>query len=309
MACIAKIILILALLCSPVSAENLRVISLYPGHSDNIFAMGGKDLLIALSENDDEDLLPELPRISLRTGAEKVLALKPDIVVTRSFAMKINPNLYEVLENAGVKILCLDPPEFNEFDDYLKTLATSLSLHDISRFCLTSLSINRHLPLERGDRECEEEEASPFYGEVSHEVRRRGNGVVGKPKVFVEATGREIHTCSPNSWAANLIFMAGGINIAKDAEPLRKGSSISAWGVERVLKSLDDLDIYIIQTGAMNNTTLENFYNREWTKALKDRNIKVYEIPERFLSRPSLIGREKALKELTKIFNEWKSEN
>ena len=288
MACIAKIILILALLCSPVSAENLRVISLYPGHSDNIFAMGGKDLLIALSENDDEDLLPELPRISLRTGAEKVLALKPDIVVTRSFAMKINPNLYEVLENAGVKILCLDPPEFNEFDDYLKTLATSLS-------------INRHLHLERGDRE--------FYGEVSHEVRRRGNGVVGKPKVFVEATGREIHTCSPNSWAANLIFMAGGINIAKDAEPLRKGSSISAWGVERVLKSLDDLDIYIIQTGAMNNTTLENFYNREWTKALKDRNIKVYEIPERFLSRPSLIGREKALKELTKIFNEWKSEN
>ena len=262
MACIAKIILILALLCSPVNAENLRVISLYPGHSDNIFAMGGKDILIALSENDDEDLLPELPRISLRTGAEKVLALKPDIVVTRSFAMKINPNLYEVLENAGVKILCLDPPEFNEFDDYLKTLADNLGL--------------KH---------------------------KR------KPRVFVEATGREIHTCSPNSWAANLIFMAGGINIAKDAEPLRKGSSISAWGVERVLKSLDDLDIYIIQTGAMNNTTLENFYNREWTKALKDRNIKVYEIPERFLSRPSLIGREKALKELTKIFNEWEREN
>ncbi|MBQ3645180.1 MAG: ABC transporter substrate-binding protein [Synergistaceae bacterium] len=288
MACIAKIILILALLCSPVSAENLRVISLYPGHSDNIFAMGGKDILIALSENDDEDLLPELPRISLRTGAEKVLALKPDIVVTRSFAMKINPNLYEVLENAGVKILCLDPPEFNEFDDYLKTLATSLSLHDIYPYLM-------------------EDSAASESGEGNRET------VEGlyhrKPKVFVEATGREIHTCSPNSWAANLIFMAGGINIAKDAEPLRKGSSISAWGVERVLKSLDDLDIYIIQTGAMNNTTLENFYNREWTKALKDRNIKVYEIPERFLSRPSLIGREKALKELTKIFNEWKSEN
>ena len=264
MAGIAKIILIFALTSlslyntSPSQGETLRVISLYPGHSDNIYAMGGKDILIALSENDDEDLLPELPRISLRTGAEKILALNPNIVVTRSFAMRINPNLYEVLENAGVKILCLDPPEWNDFEEYLKVLAENLGL--------------------RPKR---------------------------KPRVFIEATGREIHTCSPNSWAANLIFMAGGINIAQDAEPLRSGSSISSWGVERVLKSLDNLDIYIIQTGAMNTTTLESFYKREWTKALKGRNIKVYEIPEKYLSRPSLIGREKALKELNKIFNDW----
>ena len=161
-----------------------------------------------------------------------------------------------------MKILCLDPPEFNEFDDYLKILADNLGL----------------------------------------KAKR-------KPRVFIEATGREIHTCSPKSWAANLIFMAGGVNIANDAKPLRTGSSIASWGVERVLKSLNDLDIYIIQTGTMNNTTLENFYNREWTKALKERNIKVYEIPERFLSRPSLIGREKALKELHRIFEEWESEN
>ena len=89
--------------------------------------------------------------------------------------------------------------------------------------------------------------------------------------------------------------------MAKDAKPLRPGSSIAAWGVERVLKSLENknLDIYIIQTGAMNRATLDDFYKREWSGALKD--VKVREVPEKYLSRPSLLGLEKGLNELRKI--------
>ena len=113
---------------SPVYAKDLRVISLYPGHSDNIFAMGGEKILVALSENDDEDLLPSLPRLSLRDSAEKFLALNPDIIVTRSFAVRLNPNLYEILERAGVKIINLDPPSWNDFENYLKTLGQALNL-------------------------------------------------------------------------------------------------------------------------------------------------------------------------------------
>ena len=55
MARTAKIILLLTILCSRADADILRVISLYPGHSDNICALGGQEMLIALSENDDED--------------------------------------------------------------------------------------------------------------------------------------------------------------------------------------------------------------------------------------------------------------
>ena len=260
---------------SPVYSEELRVISLYPGHSDNIFAMGGEKILIALSENDDADLLPNLPRLSLRDSAEKFLALNPDIVVTRSFAMRLNPNLYEVLERAGVKIINLDPPSWNDFENYLKVLANSLSLD--SKNAIKKLDAIKN-------------------STASHLSSTTNN-------VFIEATSKEIHTCAPDSWAANLISLASGINTAAEAKPLRSGSSIAAWGVERVLKSCENkkLDIYIIQTGAMNHATLKDFYDREWTKILSEKGVKVYEVPEKYLSRPSLIGLEKGLEILRKI--------
>ena len=260
---------------SPVYSEELRVISLYPGHSDNIFAMGGEKILIALSENDDADLLPNLPRLSLRDSAEKFLALNPDIVVTRSFAMRLNPNLYEVLERAGVKIINLDPPSWNDFENYLKVLANSLSLD--SKNAIKKLDAIKN-------------------STASHLSSTTNN-------IFIEATSKEIHTCAPDSWAANLISLACGINTAAEAKPLRSGSSIAAWGVERVLKSCENkkLDIYIIQTGAMNHATLKDFYDREWTKILSEKGVKVYEVPEKYLSRPSLIGLEKGLEILRKI--------
>ena len=265
------------LLISPVKAENLRVISLYPGHSDNIYALGGENILIALSENDDIDLLPNLPRISMRSGAEKILSLSPDIVVTRNFAQKINPNLYNILERAGVKIITLDPPDWANFQEYLRILASELNLNPDS-------AINK-------------------LNNIRDEISRQAQNIRTKPRVFIEATSKEIHTCAPDSWAANLIKLAGGVNIAESARPLRSGSSIAPYGLERVIKSLENLDIYIIQTGAMNNTNLKDFYSRHWAGALK--NVKVREIPEKYLSRPSLLGLEKGGRMLIEIFAEF----
>ena len=71
-----------------------------------------------------------------------------------------------------------------------------------------------------------------------------------------------------------------------------------------MLKSHENknLDVYIIQTGAMNHATVKDFYERDWTAALK--GVKVYEIPEKYLSRPSILGLEKGLEILRKIFSQ-----
>ena len=259
---------------TPVNAENLRVISLYPGHSDNIFALGGEKFLIALSENDDSDLLPNLPRLSMRSNAEKILSLSPDVVVTRSFAERLNPNLYNILRLSGVKVLSLDPPSWENFPEYLMTLARELNLNPDS--AITKLN------------------------NIRENISNQAQNIKFHPRVFVEATSRELHTCAPDSWAANLIALAGGINIADSAKSLRAGSSIAPYGLERVIKSLENLDVYIIQTGAMNNTTLQDFNARHWAKALN--HVKIYEVPEKYLSRPSLLGLEKGGEILIKIF-------
>ena len=264
-------IILMMIMISPVNAETLRVISLYPGHSDNISAMGGN--LVALSENDDDDLLPELPRVSLRSGAERILALKPDVIVTRPFAERINPNMYDILRRSGVKVISIDPPKWDDFPEYLLTLAESLNLNPINGISRLNIALE---------------------GLESPSAK--------KPRVFLEATSREIHTCAPDSWPARLIALTGGVNIAGDAKPLRTGSTIAPYGVERVLRNAESIDVYIIQTGAMNPATVKDFYAREWSSALS--HARVYEIPEKYISRPSLLGLEKGIKILRKIFTE-----
>ena len=92
------------------------------------------------------------------------------------------------------------------------------------------------------------------------------------------------------------------MNIAVDAVPLREGSTIAPYGVERVLMNAGSIDVYIIQTGAMNPATVNSFKAREWSSALS--HARVYEIPERYISRPSLLGLEKGIKILREIFTE-----
>ncbi len=197
MARIAGIILAVMMMICPSWGETLRVISLYPGHSDNIFAMGGSEILVALSENDDDDLLPSLPRISLRSGAERMLALRPDAVITRPFAERLNPNVYDVLRGAGVKVISLDPPEWDAFPEYLRTLANALNL-------------NPDEAISRLDS---------IRGEISREAMSANH-----PRVFLEATSREIHTCSPGSWAARLIELAGGVALSIPQLPLTESN-------------------------------------------------------------------------------------
>ena len=123
-----------------------------------------------------------------------------------------------------------------------------------------------------------------------------------KPGVFIEATAKELHTCSPDSWAAKLVELAGGKNAAPDAAPLRAGSAIAPWGLERIMKSASQgaIDVYIVQQGAMNASTPADVKARPWFSALK--KTKLAAVPEGELSRPSLLGLEAGGKRLVKIF-------
>ena len=68
-----------------------------------------------------------------------------------------------------------------------------------------------------------------------------------------------------------------------------------------MLKSLNEgLDVYLVQRGAMNATTLDEVRARPWAGALA--GVKLAEMPEADLSRPSLLGLERGGKELLKIF-------
>lgn len=254
-----------------------RIISLYPGHTDNIAALGAGGKLVGLSANDREDLLPELPRFSMKTGPEALLALRPDLVLTRSLADRQNPEVRKVLERAGVRVEVIDPPEWKGFEDYLRKIAE-----------LAGTSPDGAVALLRKTRDGIREAAA-----------KTGGGRA--PRVFVEATARELHTCSPDSWAARLVELAGGVNAAADAKPARAGSAIAPWGLERVLETINSgLDVYLVQRGPMNAADEASVASRPWSGALA--KVKTAVIPEHCLSRPSLIGLKEGGEMLIKIF-------
>jgi len=259
----------------PAEAAYQRIVSLYTGHTDNIVALGAVAKLAGVSKNDDSEAVAKLPHLAMKAGPEEILALRPDLVLTRGLADRENPNLRSTLERAGVKVLVIDPPEWDEFGGYIKTIA----------------------PLVGGDPD---KAAAKFENIKKDIAAKAAKYKKNKPaNVFVEATSRELTTCTGDSWAAHMIELAGGSIISKKAEPIRKGSAIAPWGLEKILASSSEINVYIIQQGPMNAADKESVKKRAWFAALK--NAKLAFMPESLLSRPSLLGLERGGAMLIKI--------
>lgn len=271
--CIAAFLILLT--AQTEAAGPRRIVSLYPGHSENIVALGAGDRLVALSKSDEADLLPHLPRLSPKVGGEALLALSPDLVVVRSLVLQLNPAMETTLRRGGVPLLCLDPPLWDDFDAYLRTLAQVLAV----------------------DADEAVAKAGRIRLSLAEEARSR-RGENPRPRVFLEATKKGLHTCSPSSWAAHLIALAEGDNVVREPETTR---AIMAWGIEKLLREADSgLDVYLVQQGPMNGATREEVRLRPWMKALPHARVEV--IDEGRLSRPSLLGLERGGKELIEIF-------
>ncbi len=282
MACLIAAVMIALTFVFPLQAQQnsaegpRRIVSLYPGHSENIVALGAGDRLVALSRSDDRDLLPHLPRLTPKVNREQLLSLAPDLVVVRTLVLRLNPALERILGEAGIPLLCLDPPLWDEFDSYLRTLAEALAV-DADGALKRAGTIRKDLACEA--------------------ARRRGDGP--RPRVFLEATADRLHTCAPGSWAAHLIALAGGENIASEEE--NPTQTVMSWGVERLLESArSGLDVYLLQQGTMNRSTVDDILRRPWMKVLK--NVRVETIQEGILSRPSLLGLERGGRRLLDIF-------
>lgn len=275
---LVSVLIFAALAAVPARAGNYaRIVSLYPGHTDNVMALGAGAKLVGISENDNDGLLPGVPRFSMKAGPEALLALRPDLVLTRTLADSQNPELRKILERAGVRVEVIDPPKWDEFEQYLRKIAELVGTPPDD-------AVAELAKIRAGIR-------------VEAEKRSRGR----RPLVFVEATSRELHTCSPDSWAAHLVELAGGVNAAAQAKPLRSGSSIAPWGLERVLKTINSgLDVYLVQQGPMNASDETSLRARPWSGALV--GVRTAVVPEYLLSRPSLSGLKEGGAMLIKIF-------
>jgi len=241
-----------------------RIISLYGAHTRNLIDMGAGEQIVAVGRSDKQ--LPDLPRLSFRDDPERLLALKPDLVLIRPMISRSYPQLVQRLEQTGVSVVSLQPAAMDELFRYWETLG-SLSGHVqgakqmIARFGagLAEISLQvDHIP--REDRKL----------------------------VYFESIHKRMKTFAPGSMAIFVLESAGGINAAKDAVQVRK-TNIAAYGKERILAKADQIDVFLAQQGRMNPVTVEIIKKEPGFQVIKAvRNNQVFLVDEKLVSRPTM---------------------
>ncbi|MCW5211387.1 ABC transporter substrate-binding protein [Desulfobulbus sp. TB] len=241
-----------------------RIISLYGAHTRNLIDMGAGAQIVAIGRSDKQ--LPDLPQLSFRDDPERLLALKPDLVLIRPMLSRAYPQIIERLEENRVAVVSLQPTSMNEMFRYWENLGV-LSGHQreasqmIARFGTGLVAVNRQV------------ERIP---------------ATQKKRVYFESIHKRMKTFAPESMAMFVLETAGGINVAKDAVQVRK-SNIAAYGKERILSKAKKIDIFLAQEGRMNKVTTEMIRNEpgfQVIKAVQDNQI--FLVDEKLVSRPTL---------------------
>lgn len=245
-----------------------RIVSLYPAHTENLFALGLNEEIVGVSGN--ETYPPEAltkPGYSFRGDAEKVIAARPDLVLSRPFISNANPDFITKLEAAGIPVVTLYPENIEQFFTYLQKLGK-----------LTGKETEAGELVERFNKRLQEIEE--VVKQISPEERKR---------VFFETNQDDLKTCTSDSNAAFVLERAGAVNIAADAKAVREGTTIAAYGQEQLLTRSSDIDVYIAQNGEMNRVREQDIYNRPGYRIIKAvRERQVYVLDEGIMSRPTM---------------------
>ncbi len=241
-----------------------RIISLYGAHTRNLIDMGAGGQIVAVGRSDRQ--LPDLPRLSFRDDPERLLALKPDLVLIRPMISRASPQLVQRMEQSGVAVVSLQPSAMDEMFRYWETLG-KLSGHEqevkkmISTFGAGLAGMSRRVD------------------QIPEQDRKH---------VYFESIHKRMKTFTPTSMAIFVLESAGGINVATDASQVRK-TNIAAYGKERILAKADQIDVFLAQKGRMNAVTVEMIKQEPGFQVIKAiRNNQVFLVDEKLVSRPTL---------------------
>lgn len=241
-----------------------RIISLYPAHTANLIELGLNKEIIACGPSDNQ--LPDRPRVQFQDDPERILALKPDLVLIRPMISRGYPNLVRVLEKNNVRVVSLQPSEASELFPYWEDLGK-----------LTG-------------REAQAKEMVAAFGKGLAKIAAslRDLPQDKRKHVYFEAIHKQMKTFAPKSIAMFALESAGGINIAADAEQMRE-TNIAAYGKERILAKAEQIDLYLAQNGRMNPVSVDDIVREPGFSVIKAvRERQVFLVDEEMISRPTL---------------------
>jgi iron complex transport system substrate-binding protein len=229
-----------------------RIVSIGPSNTEFLFALGAGDRVVGDDDFSDEPAAAKTKEHvgGVKVSLEKVVSLKPDLIVT----VKFSDGTIEALSQAAT-VLVVDPQ----------------SLADVTR---TAALLGRAIGAD-GDG-------------LARGIQDKLDSVKAKTataptlKVFDEEDASDLsklYTVGPGSFLNDLIALAGGTNIAAAAK-----SAYPTISSEEVVRA--DPDVIVLDDAAF-GTTVEMVAKRPgWSaiKAVKDG--RVYPLDPNLMSRP-----------------------
>lgn len=168
-------------------ANPERIVSLVPSVTELLFAVGAGDQVAGVTSRCN---FPEEAKSKTRIGHiiinyEKLISLNPDLILTDATMTRESTR---ALEQKGYPVFSIQPRNFEEIADALRTLGT----------------ITSH-----------EEEATKAADKLL-EMVAAVSAVNHSPTVYYEATADPIWTAGADSYAGDVIRRAGGKNIFRE---------------------------------------------------------------------------------------------
>lgn len=250
-----------------VKAPFTRIISLYPAHTENLISLGAGARLAGVSRSSRpvRGVPAGCRTVSYQDDLERLLVLKPDLVIIRPMISRAHPNLIKGLEKSGVTVISLQPISPRGLYTYWRNLGI----------------------LAGRNREAEEmiRKFKAGLSKMKQRVNLIPEGM--RRKVYFEAIHRRMKTFAPGSLPIFVLEAAGGINIASDAARLRN-TNIAAYGKEKILSKAEDIDCFLAQVGRMNPVTRDEIIREPGFQVIKAvKTGRVYLVDETLVSRPT----------------------
>lgn len=241
-----------------------RIISLYPAHTKNLMDLGATNTIIATGRSDNQ--LPDLPKVHFRDDPERLIALRPDLVLIRPMISRSYPQLIKRLQQVNIQVVSLQPAGIDELLTYWTTLGKLTGKEQESMGLIRRFSQRRQVLLQQ-------------LTTVPESERKR---------VYFEAIHARMKTFAPQSMAIFVLETAGGINIAADAPQVRS-TNIAAYSKERILAKAGQIDVFLAQQGRMNPVTIEDIRQEAGFNMIKAiRENQIFLIDEKLVSRPTM---------------------
>ncbi len=247
------------------SRPYTRIISLYGAHTENLFALGlGREIIGVSPHEVYPAAARKKPVFSYHDGPEKFIAARPDLVLIRPMIDRGYRNLFARLEKSGIVVVSLQP-------------------HGIGGLYRYWLELGRLTGREPAAREMVER----FKREVAGK-KALVAGYRPRKRVYFEAIHRRMKTFAPGALALFCLDIGGGVNVAGDAKPVRRGSLIAPYGKERIISHAAEIDVFLAQKGTMNRVSVETILDEPGFQVIKAvREKQVFLVDETIISRPT----------------------